>query len=152
MTVFSTTWDAAFEGLPGDNEDINLGAAKIRALKVALHQRLVVDHAWGGNASDGIHVRVSMGISASNVASEDPATYGALFGKFVGGFAELCWTDLSGNTTQLTSGGRVNSTNGGATGARPTNPQLGFTYFDTTLFKPVFWSGIDWRDATGAVA
>jgi hypothetical protein len=152
MTVFTTTWDSTFEGLPADNEDITLGAAKIRTLKVAIHQRLAVDHSWAGTAADGVHTRVSLGVAAANVASADPALYGSLFSKFVNGFAEVCWTDLSGNTTQLTHVGTVNASGGGVTAGRPNLPQVGFCYFDTTLFKPVFWSGVDWRDATGAVA
>lgn len=152
MTVFSTTWDTTFEGLPSDNEDLALGASRIRTLKAAIHERLAVDHSWGGNAADGVHIRLSLGVSVLNVASADPTTYGALFSKFVSGGAELCWTDLSGNTVQLTRAGAVNATGGGVTGARPVGPQVGFCYFDTTLFKPVFWSGIDWRDATGVVA
>ena len=44
----------------------------------------------------------------------------------------------------------------GATANRPTSRLsnnwecIGFRYFDTTLGKPVFWSGTGWVDATGA--
>ena len=38
----------------------------------------------------------------------------------------------------------------GATADRPTsNKYIGLTYFDTTLGKPVYWSGSNWVDATG---
>lgn len=47
--------------------------------------------------------------------------------------------------------------NKGTTANRPTNEYLsafdqyiGFKYFDTTLGKPIFWSGTKWVDATGA--
>ena len=47
--------------------------------------------------------------------------------------------------------------NKGTTANRPTNEFLttfeqyvGFKYFDTTLSKPIFWSGTKWVDATGA--
>jgi hypothetical protein len=43
---------------------------------------------------------------------------------------------------------------GGTTAARPlgvnTTGHRGFCYFDTTLGKPIWWSGTAWVDATGA--
>jgi hypothetical protein len=38
----------------------------------------------------------------------------------------------------------------GTTAERPTVDVIGFYYFDTTLGKPIFWSGTQWVDATGA--
>lgn len=38
----------------------------------------------------------------------------------------------------------------GATGARPGSPVAGQTFFDTTLGKPIWYSGANWVDATGA--
>ena len=32
-----------------------------------------------------------------------------------------------------------------------TNVRQGFMYFDTTLKKPIWWSGQNWLDATGAI-
>lgn len=45
----------------------------------------------------------------------------------------------------------------GATGQRPTGgipfgPLLGMMYFDTDLGKPIWWDGVAWVDATGALA
>lgn len=37
----------------------------------------------------------------------------------------------------------------GSTIARPLNPRVGQQYFDTTLNKPIFFSGSSWVDATG---
>lgn len=40
----------------------------------------------------------------------------------------------------------------GATASRPSNPQLGVTYYDTTLLssgKPISWNGAGWVDALG---
>ncbi len=37
----------------------------------------------------------------------------------------------------------------GTTAQRPTTPVTGQFYFDTTLGKPVYWSGSGWKDATG---
>ena len=33
---------------------------------------------------------------------------------------------------------------------RPLNIDIGFQYFDTTLKKPIWWSGTEWVDSTGA--
>ncbi|MBP1994707.1 right-handed parallel beta-helix repeat-containing protein [Paenibacillus eucommiae] len=38
----------------------------------------------------------------------------------------------------------------GSTGARPTGVPVGYFYFDTTLSKPVWWSGANWSDSSGA--
>lgn len=38
----------------------------------------------------------------------------------------------------------------GTTAARPTTRSTGYMYFDTTLGKPIWWSGAAWVDATGA--
>ena len=37
----------------------------------------------------------------------------------------------------------------GSTVGRPLEPKVGQQYFDTTLNKPVFFSGTAWVDATG---
>ena len=37
----------------------------------------------------------------------------------------------------------------GSTVGRPLEPRVGQQYFDTTLNKPVFFSGTAWVDATG---
>ena len=39
--------------------------------------------------------------------------------------------------------------NYGASNKRPINPDIGFQYFDTTLNKPIWWTGTKWVDATG---
>ena len=58
--AFLYTWDAAFKGDPADVEDAKLGAGRIRALKVALSERLEIDHKLDGNADDGKHVKVTL--------------------------------------------------------------------------------------------
>lgn len=40
----------------------------------------------------------------------------------------------------------------GATGSRPAEPANGEMWFDTTLGFPIWWSGTEWVDATGAAA
>jgi len=42
--AFTYTWDATFEGLPTDGENISQGAQRIRDLKVAVRERLEVEH------------------------------------------------------------------------------------------------------------
>ena len=42
----------------------------------------------------------------------------------------------------------------GASSARPTNPQLGMVYYDTTLLatgKPIEWNGVSWIDSSGVI-
>jgi hypothetical protein len=41
----------------------------------------------------------------------------------------------------------------GTTAARPTtNNYVGRRYWDTSLQKPVFWTGSTWKDSTGTTA
>jgi hypothetical protein len=40
----------------------------------------------------------------------------------------------------------------GGTVSRPVAPAIGQPYFDTTLGKPVWWSGAGWKDAAGTAA
>lgn len=55
---------------------------------------------------------------------------------------------LKTDGVMVAAGGVV--TNGGATGARPNAPQSYQSYYDTSLGKPIWWDGSNWRDATGA--
>jgi len=42
------------------------------------------------------------------------------------------------------------SVRSGTTSDRPSQAlQTGFSYYDTTLLKPIWWDGTAWRDATG---
>lgn len=52
------------------------------------------------------------------------------------------WVDALGNNALA----KYN----GTTQQRPTEINLGFQYFDTTLNKPIWWTGEKWVDATGA--
>ena len=52
------------------------------------------------------------------------------------------WVDALGNNALA----KYN----GTTQQRPTEIKSGFQYFDTTLNKPIWWTGTKWVDATGA--
>lgn len=43
----------------------------------------------------------------------------------------------------------VQSIASGSTAQRPANVPAYFCYFDTTLGKPIWWNGAEWKDATG---
>jgi len=38
----------------------------------------------------------------------------------------------------------------GPTSQRPSTPQTGYPYFDTTLSQPIWWNGSFWVDASGS--
>ncbi len=104
MTVFTSTWDAAFEAIPADTEARSLGASRIRQTKVAVQERGEVDHSWAGDADDGTHKQVTF----VNPLGGDPSTVadqGYLYTKNVSSVVELFWKDESGNVLQLTAGG-----------------------------------------------
>lgn len=105
MTTFTDTWNAAFEALPADLDDLNEGASRIRSLKVAISERMEVDHSFAGDSEDGEHKKITF-----KEQTGDPATVtdkGYLYTKDVGGVSELFWKDENGNVTQITSGGNV---------------------------------------------
>lgn len=52
------------------------------------------------------------------------------------------WVDVLGNEYSIKYSG--------TTEQRPTKIKSGFQYFDTTLNKPIWWTGEKWVDATGA--
>ena len=72
MTTFTDTWNATFESVPADvGEAISTGPARIRALKVAISERLEVDHSWAGDGDDGKHKWVTWLDQASTPATPD---------------------------------------------------------------------------------
>jgi len=103
---FTDVWNTAYEGIPADSENINLGANRIRDFKVNTRQRGGVDHSWGDTADNGQHNRVTF-----NQAAADPATVAAtgyLYTKAVAGNPELFYKDAGGRVQQLTSVGSIN--------------------------------------------
>lgn len=103
--VFTNTWDAGFEAQPADSEDINLGANRIRAFKVAVRERMLIDHVWEDAQSDGKHNRLTLPPQVSAPATAAPDAF--LFTMALGGVTELLYKDNNGNLMQLTSNGRL---------------------------------------------
>ena len=103
---FINTWDAAFEAAPADSEDINLGANRIRALKVAIRERMQVDHEWEDDQQDGKHNKLTLVPQDAPPATTVLAD-GFLYTFAVSSFTELFYKDNGGNIIQFTQGGRL---------------------------------------------
>lgn len=56
MTAFTRTWDGSYEASPPGTQAANLLDTRIHEVKVDVHERLVVEHSWGGDTEDGIHM------------------------------------------------------------------------------------------------
>lgn len=100
---FANTWDTAFEAVPADNEDINLGANRIRALKVAVRERMQVDHVWEDDQNDGQHNKLTLTPQVSAPSTTSP--YGFLYSQTISSNTELLFKDSTGNVIQLTNSG-----------------------------------------------
>lgn len=104
--AFPDVWNPAYEGVPADTENINLGANRIRDFKVNVRERANIDHSWGDTLDNGQHNQVSF-----NLGTADPATAGTngyIYTKAVAGNTELFWKDSAGRVVQLTSAGVIN--------------------------------------------
>lgn len=62
----------------------------------------------------------------------------------------ICYYDHDSNTVKRYDGNDWNVPLAGFTADRPANVKVGTQYFDTTLNKPIWWTGTKWVDATGA--
>ncbi len=107
MTVFTRTWDAAYEADPDNTDQASLYAQEMRQLKVDIRERLTVDHSWDGDADDGIHEKVNFEVQG---ADPTPVTAGegVLYTKLDGAADELYFKDGATNVLQLTKGGGLN--------------------------------------------
>ncbi|MDF2662183.1 MAG: hypothetical protein K0Q94_4974 [Paenibacillus sp.] len=86
------------------------------------------------NASNGVAQITNCIFASLNMDGWDEAT------KFVGQLQHTRKLEFT------------RSNNSGNTGMRPTaNLRQGISYYDTTLNKPVWWSGANWIDAAGAI-
>jgi len=118
--AFEDVWNPTYEGIPADNENLDLGANRIRDLKVNVRERANVDHSWGDSLDNGQHNQVTF-----NLATGDPATSGTngfVYTKAVAGNTELFYKDSAGHVTQLTSGGAIGLTGEVKTWLLPTAP------------------------------
>lgn len=101
---FLDTWNATYEGIPADSENINLGANRIRDLKVNIRERVAVDHSFAGDANDGLHLHVEL-LPQGGTPTRVNAGDGVLYTQTVAGVVELIYADTAGHATQLTSNG-----------------------------------------------
>lgn len=102
---FSDNWDAAFEAAPADSENINLGAERIRDLKVAVRERMEIDHVWEDGQNDGRHNKLTM--PPQSAAPTTSASYGSLYAATIGGVVELIFKNNNGALAQLTENGAM---------------------------------------------
>lgn len=107
--AYTTTWNASYETLPTNIENISDGAARIRNVKESIRERIAKDHYMdvaGTDADHGEHSKITLqaplGADPSNVANK-----GFIYTKDVSSVVELFWEDESGNVLQLTSGGKI---------------------------------------------
>lgn len=88
------------------------GAAAIRLLKNALHERNNLDHYWekSGDTADvdnvGYHRKATLLVQSSAPTAKSDA--GIIYSKDVDSKAELFYRDEDGDEVQLTSGGAIN--------------------------------------------
>ncbi len=99
--TFIKTWN---EALPAGTRDVNLGAGDITDFKYAIRERLAIDHDFRadetGITTIGYHKAIHM---VDQVA--DPSGNGVFYRKG----DDIYYTDGSGNTVRITSGGAVNA-------------------------------------------
>lgn len=104
--TFVYTWNAAFEALPANSEYFHLGAGKLRDFKLALRERLSVNHymSLSGGDNQGEHIQLTLreGSAPTNAASK-----GFIYSKDMSGVSELFYIDSEGNEVQITNGGIV---------------------------------------------
>lgn len=103
---FDDVWNTAYEATPADNENISLGAGRIRDLKINIRERAGIDHSWGDAQDDGKHNQVTL--HALSVTPTTPtSTDGCVFSKQVAGNTELFFRDSAGRLVQITNIGAV---------------------------------------------
>ena len=145
MTSFTRAWSTAYEGQPAENEDVNLGATRIRNFKVDVRERMLVDHQWDDGATtgsnDGKHLHVTF--MPQSMAPTLDTGDGAAYVQTVGGVAELVYKNSAGQIEQLTKSGGLapntvygNFTVGGAFGV------TGDSTFNGANITPVGIQGI----------
>jgi len=107
--VKTQDWNASFETIPGDSDNISEGAQRIRNFKRDIRERVAQDHYMdlaGTQADHGEHKKVTF---QAPLASDptNAANKGYLYTKDVSSKAELHWEDEDGNVGQITNAGAV---------------------------------------------
>ena len=110
MTIFPDTWNTAYEAIPADNEDINLGASRIRDFKTNIRERVQVNHSFNGDANDGLHTVIEL-IPQSAPTPVNPGTDSLLYCQAIAGNNELLYMDSASRIVQLTQNGNNYSNN-----------------------------------------
>ncbi len=104
--AYTDTWNAAFEALPADGDNVSEGAERIRDLKLAVEERMQKDHYWapaGTDANHGEHVKITFNAQSAKPAAVANKLF--LYTKDVSAKVELFAEDEDGDEIQLTSGG-----------------------------------------------
>lgn len=67
MTTFTDTWNGTYESLPPDTVEAgSQGASRIRSFKLAMRERIAVDHSIAGDSHDGKHVGVTLRVQGGD--------------------------------------------------------------------------------------
>ena len=107
--VYSNTWNANFEALPTDTEDIGDGANRIREKVLAVRERMQKDHYWdltGNDADHGEHNQVTLRVSANAPANQ--ANKGIVYSFLAANKIELFYKNSANQVVQLTANGLIN--------------------------------------------
>lgn len=97
----------------------------------------------GGYLEFGQSINLAKYIQGDVPDSTKVVSNSSLF--FIG--ENLC-TRYNGEIRKFKSQG-INAADRGVTANRPSNVNVGFMYFDTTVGKPIWWNGSAWVDSTG---
>lgn len=108
--AYTRTWDATYETIPADANNVSEGATKIRNLKVDIRERLEKDHYFQSNGTDadhGEHKWVTLRRQAN--APANTANKGFVYTKASNGVSELFYKSDANVETQITAAGSVYS-------------------------------------------
>ncbi len=103
MTVFTQTWNAAFEALPADGNNISEGAQRIRNHRKAVRERLEVDHSWAGDIYDGFHKKITV-IERGSLPATPAASQAEITPLAMGSSTGFLVTDAEGLVHGLDGG------------------------------------------------
>ena len=99
MTIFTETWNTAFEQSPADTDSASQGAVKIRGTRIAVQERLEVDHSHAGDADDGKHKKLTLITQGSDPTLDSGNS--AIYTKTTTGLTDVFLKTPLGNVIQL---------------------------------------------------